>query len=147
MHQNTYWIGFLSLIALCVSGYTIYTGIKLYDYSRLTYSLSPQQVDWSVVKMEADTFIPHVHYQFSFKSKTYSGSTEWQTHYLNEWAAREAIKRLKQQTLPIWIDPFSPAHSTIQKTFPLKPTLYMALLWALLVYFIGLGRYMMRFKN
>ncbi len=147
MHRNPLWIAFLCLIGLYVMGYTIYTGPQLYHYLRLTEKLTPQQIEWSVAKLGEDAFAPETHYTFSFGGKTYQGQTIWHSPYLNAWAGNEATEKLKQSTLPVWFDPSSPQVSTMDKHFPVKPTLYLIMLWGLLLYFIGLGRYVIRFNS
>lgn len=146
MHRNPFWIAFLSLIGLCAMGYTLYAGMQLYHYIRLADRLIPQQVEWSIAKLGEDAFAPEARYQFSLEGKTYQGQTIWHTRYLNAWAANEAAEKLKQHTLPVWFDASSPQVSTMDRHFPLKATLYLIMLWGLLLYFIGLGRYVMRFK-
>lgn len=146
LHRNLYWILFLALVALCAVGYTAYALYYLYQYDRLDRSVNPSSIQWSTFKAAEDAFVPQARYTFTFEGKTYQGETRWQEAYLNPWAAEEAIDRLKQETLPVWLDSSSPSISTLQKEFPLKMCLYAFMLWALFVYLLFLDRYTMGFK-
>lgn len=141
MHQNSYWLVFLSLIALSILGYTIWTGIQLYEYYRLSIQVPITAIKWTVKGLSEEEFAPQAHYQFIFEGKSYQGQTTWQEHYLNPWAAEEAIGRLTKEQKNVWIDPHHLNVSTLQKKFPFKQCISMVILWLLLIYFIGLGRY------
>lgn len=147
LHRNPFWIFFLGLVAISALAYTSYAFFQLYSYQRLDRTAVPQEINWSVLAMDESGFIPQAHYQFIFQDKVFNGHTLLKEHYLNAWAAREAIDRLQHKPLFVWFDSTSPTTSTIERNFPLKTCLYTALLWGLLVYLVWLNQQVMRYKN
>ena len=147
LYRNPFWIFFLGLVAFCTLAYTSYTLFQLYNYQRFTRTVIPQQIDWSVLAMNEDNFIPQAHYQFIFQGQVFKGHTLLKEHYLNAWAAREAIDRLQQTSLLVWFDSTSPLTSTLERNFPIKTFLYTLLLWGLLIYLIWLNQQVLRYKN
>ncbi len=141
MHQNPYWLAFLSCISLGVFIYTSYAGIQLYHYSRLNQPIPLVHIQWSILPFTEEEFAPQANYQFLLQGISYQGKTIWPEHYLNQWAAQKAIEKLAAQSWNAWIDPQNPHNSTLQKKFPLKQCLSTIVLWLLMIYFIGLGYY------
>lgn len=140
MHRNPYWTAFLITIGLVVIVYTGFTLVKIYQHSRLTQHVSPQTIQWSIKKLDEDDFILQGHYEFAWDGKNYSGQAMTDEHYLNAWATRDVLDRFNQRTFQVWFDPFHPQHSTLFKHFPIKYSIYAAILWLLFFYFIWLGR-------
>lgn len=141
MHRNPLWIFLLSLIILGGLGYTTYTLVKVWQYLRLDQHVDAQNIQWSVLSLNEEAFVPLANYSFVVRNQSYQGQTRWQEVYLNSWTAQEAIMRLKKSPPPVWFDSSSPEISSLQKLFPLKESLYSLLLWILSLYFLGLGYY------
>jgi hypothetical protein len=144
MARNPFWLLFISLIILGVLGYTTYTLTQVWQYMRLDQQTEAQQIQWSVLPISDESFIPFAIYSFRIHGKSYQGETRWQESYLNQWAAQEAIVRLEKNPPPVWFDSSAPQVSSLQKLFPLKESLYSLLLWILGIYFLGLGYYVNR---
>lgn len=144
MKRSPFWIVFLSLFMITVFGYTTHTLIKTWQYMRLNEQIVAQNIQWTVISQNDESFIPLAHYSFSVQGKKYEGQTRWQESYLNQWAAEEAIVRLKKNPPLVWISSSSPENSSLQKEFPVKESLYSILLWMLAIYFFGLGYYLNR---
>jgi hypothetical protein len=138
MHRNYVWLLFLGLISLYALYYTGTTLNQLYQYNRLEKQVEIKDISWAIRSFAADALSPQAEYHYEYEGKTYSGRTVWSERYLNEWTATEAIHRMSPTTT--WIDPANPSYSSMEKSFPLKPTIYMVLLWGLLAYFIILGK-------
>lgn len=145
-HRNPYWLSFIGCVLLCAMLYSGYTLFYLYQYLRLDLSLSPKKIEWSIAQEKADAFVPVANYTFDFRGKTYTGETHWQEAFLNQWAADEAISRLKNQSIQVWFDSSSPSYSTLQKVFPLKISLYTLMLWGLIAYLVWLDHSMIRYR-
>ncbi len=141
MHSNLYWRLFLGLIALVIIGYTGYASVKVWHYMRLDQQTSPQTIEWSVKALKEDAFVPLATYQFRAKGNVYEGRFFWPTTYLNEWAAEEALEKLKPTSQIVWFDSEAPAYSALQRLFPFKESIYTIILWLLGLYFMGLGYY------
>jgi hypothetical protein len=144
MSRNPFWILFLSLIILGVLGYTTHTLIKVWQYIRLDQQIEAQHIQWSVLPISDESFIPFATYFFNVHGKNYQGQARWQESYLNQWAAQEAIGRLEKNRPLVWFDSSAPEISSLQKLFPIKESLYSLLLWTLGIYFVGLGYHVNR---
>lgn len=141
MYSNLYWRLFLGLMIIVIIGYTGYASVKVWHYIRLDQQTAPQTMEWSVTTLNDDAFVPHATYQFRTKGKIYEGQDLWPITYLNEWAAQEAIEKIKQTPQTIWFDSDSPTYSALQRSFPFKASIYTIILWLLGLYFLGLGYY------
>lgn len=147
MHRNPVWIGFLILIGLCTLGYTIYTLSTVYNYHRLTGVESVQSAQWTIHPLGDDKYAPQAKYEFSYKGSAYQGETILSDDYdINTFAAKDKLEKFKKQEWKVWFDPSNPKYSSLQKKFPFKETVYAVALWFLLAYFVGLGRYVTRYK-
>lgn len=136
--KSVVWFLLLALVSVCALYYTGYAAIQLYRYSLLQTRVEIKDIRWSIRAFDIDALSPQSDYHFDYEDKIYSGQTVWSERYLNQWAATEAIHHMHPKT--VWINPSDPAQSTMEKLFPLKTTTYMVLLWAILAYFIILGR-------
>lgn len=139
MQRNFFEILFISLFILGILAYTIRTGIKAWEAHRLNTQIYAESVEWSVIAKNEEAYTPFAQYSYLVKGKHYTGKTEWQKTYLNQWTAEEAIQRLKQKPLTVWFDSDAPSISSLQKSFPLKESLYTLILWILGIYFLILG--------
>lgn len=144
MQRNPFWILFITLILMGTVGYTTYALIKVWHYIRLDSHTETQNISWSMISSNEDAFVLFAHYSFIKDGKIYHGQTRWQEAYLNQWAAKEAIARLKQSPPAVWFNSSSAEISSLQKLFPLKESIYAGLLWSLGIYFLGLGYYVNR---
>jgi hypothetical protein len=148
MHRNPFWILFLSLLVLGIGGFSVRTGCHLWHYLRLDKQIPAQNIQWSVVSLSDEEFVPFARYYFNVKGISYQGQTLWQETYLNAWTAQETIARLSASPPLVWFYAPNPEISSLQKHFPLKESLYTLLLWFLGLYFLGLGYYVkLRFPN
>jgi hypothetical protein len=139
-------LGFLALLTFLVLGYSAWTAHKILSYWSLSDRVAVQSVEWSVLPLEEDEIAVQGHYHYQFKGQAYIQTEVLPERYLNLWAAKEAAARLSAKSWQVWINPAAPLDSTLQKKFPLKESLYTALLWILLLYFIGLGYYAARYS-
>jgi hypothetical protein len=148
MHKNFLWQAFLLVIIAISLWYTI-SAIYLYDsYAHLKILTTTSSIQWEAEEHAEDRFILKANYIFVYKGKFYHGSTSLEdTAYRNLWAAEKTIKELTNSNLKVWFDPENPNHSSLQKKFPLKESIYAAFLWGLILYFLWLGFYVARFKN
>lgn len=142
LHKNKVWLCFLSIIFLITCAYTGKTLYKLYDYMSLSSLTHSKSIEWSVNAETEDLYLPAARYAFEAKGKVYEGEMLFsQEAYRNPWAAEESLKNLAATYHSVWFSPSDPAHSSLQKKFPLKESIYAGVLWALSVYFFWLGAY------
>lgn len=145
MNRNPYWTLFLIFIGLIVLGYTVFTAIKVYQHTRLSQEAPAKAMKWTINKLAEDDFALQANYEFEWEGKTYIGKTISSDRYLNAWATRETLDKIKENAFHVWFDPENPQNSTLFKNFPVKYTLYTGVLWLLFFYFVWLGRSMNRY--
>jgi len=147
MHKNYIWLALIATIvciALYFSGVTLY---KIYRYTTLTATTSTHEVEWSVKKLAEDRYALKAKYSYDINDKTQRGeSLLTRIIYRNGWAAKQALKEKENQKVVVWYSPQKISYSTLQKSFPIKESVYCGILWVLFIYFIWLGFYVGRKK-
>jgi hypothetical protein len=148
MPKSTLWQAFLIVVGCIALWYTVMAGYRYYNYARLTAQTSPLSVDWNVVEISEESFIPQATYTFKVEKEVFSGETTWtgQT-YLNRWGAEQSLSEFSSQERKVWYDASDPHHSSLQKKFPFKESISAGVLWALWLYFLWLSYYVSRFKR
>jgi hypothetical protein len=142
MYKNKYWLIFLALILVGVFWYTATTVYSLYIYYSLSQKIPVSNMEWSTHKLFEERYAPQARYQFEFRGKSYSGEDILKEPiYRNSEAVDEIVPILSKQQWSVWFNPSNPSHSSLDKTFPLKESISLTILWALLFYFLGLGYY------
>lgn len=147
MHKNPVWLFFLAIILLITGFYTYKAGIKLYRHLNLSSETEVAATAWSIKTEGEDKFVPLGKYTFEVRGKFYNGETlfyDETTH--NPWAAEESLKPLAAKIHRVWYAPKDPSNSSLQKNFPLKECIYAGALWALTIYFLGLGAYVAKME-
>ena len=144
-HRNPFWLLFLGLMIIIILCFTIRNGIHMWQYLRLDKQIPAKNIQWSVVSLSDEEFVPFARYHYLVNGKNYQGQTLWQETYLNEWSAQEAIARLISSPPLVLFAASHPQTSSLQINFPLKESLSTILLWILALYFLGLGYYYRRF--
>lgn len=147
MHKNFLWICFLSLITGAVGWFTLKTLYAVYLYALLTGETTPESIEWKINQLHEDQFILSADYHFNINQHKYLGQTSFKSdRYWNLWAAEDALKVYSQKEWPVWYAKSNPEISTLQKSFPLKECISVAILWILMFYFFGLGYYVAKTK-
>jgi len=148
MHKNFIWQAFLFVAAAIALWFTITAVYHYYSYKNLNTQTLTSSLQWEVEEKSEEAFVLKAFYQFEFQGKSYPGNTVFEdTPYRNQWAAEEAIKEISNQNLKVWFDPQDPQHSSLQKKFPYKDSVYAIMLWGLILYFFWLGFYVTKFKG
>ena len=147
MHQNPFWLGFLSIIGLIVLGYSMSTAWTVYSFYRLDQKAPLDASVWSIVTVAEDEHIPEANYSFTFDGKTYQGSMVFKhLTYKNAWALKQSLSQIQKEYKTVWFSSQDPTYSSLQKSFPLKECIYTACLWGLLLYFIWLGYHVTKYN-
>lgn len=148
MHNNMIWRGFLLFLLAVTLWFTI-DAIYLYrSYVRLRMQVPTTSIAWDVVENSSDNYTLKANYAYKVGNDTFTGSSPWdEAVYKNSWAAETQAKAYTSQPWKVWIDPTYPAHSALQKNFPLKQCVYSVVLWGIFLYFLSLGFYVANFKK
>lgn len=134
----------LGLCALWFSGSSLW---KATQYLRLSSSISPQAISWSVEEKSDERYLLHGNYTFMVNGKQFHGEDTLQSpFFLNPWATEQAIKNKSFDQPLVWYSAGNPHYSSLQKKFPLKECLSALILWGLVMYFYGLDYYVARVK-
>lgn len=146
MHKNHIWLAFLSAIALIVLFFSVSTAYEMYQHLSMTANTPALQTHWSVVQKASDRYVLHVSYTYQVKARVYEGSMDIPgTNFKNAAAAETMMPTFSAKERIVWFAPHHSERSTIQKSFPLKSSIYMAIIWGVLLYFIWLGFYAGKF--
>lgn len=148
MHKNYFWLCFLSLITGAVGWITIKTLYVIYLYLSLDAAAPADKINWSIEQLSEDRFVMKANYSFQVNAQNYSGETIFKNDlYWNPWSAEDALKVYDQKDWTVWYSSKNPAYSSLQKNFPLKESISAFILWLILIYFLGLGYYVVTKKS
>jgi hypothetical protein len=108
----------------------------LYDYLRLTVQVDATIDEWKVVKKSSSSYPIRGLYHVDFQGKTYHGSSILLPPYhLNRSSAEKAIKNLEKKKWRVWLNPYNPTFSSLEKLFPMKKIIYAFLALGVTLYF------------
>lgn len=142
MHKNPLWLIFLGLIFIVTLFYTATTTQSAYDYLQLNMQTPSLKTEWKVKKLKSDLFILVASYHYQVQDKSYQGKTIFnQNRHRNSWAAEQKLAEFSNKQFSVWYNSKKPTRSTLQKVFPTKKVISTVILWALLLYFLGVGYY------
>lgn len=142
MHRNRYWLIFLAILTCIVTWYCGNTLYRIYRYSQLTQTTLAEEVHWVVIPLSGDQYILKATYSYALQEKRYLGETSFNEDiFMNQWAAEQAIPKYAYRQWNVWFNPRYFSYSTLQKKFPTKECCSAAVLFLLLLYFVGLGFY------
>lgn len=147
MKSRPYRIGFLVLVVACILLYTGHTLYLVFNHLRLDKTVPIESIEWSVVSLSDEDFVPRATFRYTVDRRSYEKEELWNKHYLNAWAADEAIARLKQETFSVRIDRTDPNRARMQDAFPYKESFSAVFLWMLGLYFYCLNLYLNRFYS
>lgn len=148
MSKGYIWAAFLIVVGAIALWYSAVAGYRYYSYARLTAQTRPLAMDWRVVAVSDEQYIPEASYTFQVGGELFSGQTAWHDQtYRNQWGAEESLPEFSKQWRQVWYDSGNPHHSSLQKKFPFKECISAGILWALWLYFVWLGYYVSRFKR
>lgn len=142
MHKNYVWLCFLSLATGAVGWFTLKALYAVYLFVALDVSAPAENLKWKVAQLSEDQFVMKADYTFTRKEQKFSGETLFKNDvYWNPWAAEDALKVYSTKDWTAWYSSGNPQYSSLQKNFPLKECISAGVLWILLLYFFGLGYY------
>ncbi|ADI39278.1 putative membrane protein [Waddlia chondrophila 2032/99] len=141
MKKKQLWVTFLSCIALVVLWLSFDAGYKTYQWAMQTRSTHPISIEWKIEQQASDRFALSANYIFLHKGQKAEGSTTFQAErYRNREAANHFLNQHKEKEWVVRYSPSQPQNSTINRHFPLKSSIYTAIVWCILIYFIWLKR-------
>lgn len=148
MHKNPFWIALLLLFALITAWFSLEALYRLYEYAILSKESAAKVNEWSIREAGPESYKLAADYSFSVNEQTFDGTTifnDW--NYRNPWGAQAVLKEREARAWTAWYNPSNPHHSSLQKRFPLKECVSAGILWGLLLYFLWLGFYVVRYRR
>ncbi len=134
------WKGLLILVAAV----TLYFGgsavVQLYRYWQLRATVFADSATWTVQELKGDAYALRGQYTFAVDGRPYAGEgLVHQEIFRNPYTAETAIPKWEQQRWTIWYNPSRPEQSALERHFPAKELVSMALLLAIFCYYYFLG--------
>ncbi|MEM8727802.1 MAG: hypothetical protein AAGE99_03735 [Chlamydiota bacterium] len=110
-------------------------------YFQLSKNVSAILDEWRVQE-ERGIFSIGVNYEFEWKGQTIQGVYNFKKPtYKNPHLADDHLKEFKEKSWVVWINPSRPTFASLQKVFPMRGAVKLALCLALFLYFIFLKGY------
>lgn len=148
MHKNPVWQAFLLVVLACTLYYTGLAAYRYYVYASLSGHATATLMDWDMIKHMEDDYTLETAYRFKVGDKEYKSTMEWSsTHYLNDYAAKEAVADAKRSLWTVWYNPSNPDYSTLEKHLPTREVFSALFLWGLFLYFMWLGFYVGTYRT
>lgn len=145
--KNIFTLLFLitSCVALWIGGQFFY---DLNHYFQLSKSVPATLEEWNVKENEKGIFSISVNYQFEWKGQSIQGVYDFKKPtYQNPHLANDHVKEWQEKSWTVWINPSKPTVVSLQKVFPMKEGIKLALCLAVLLYFTFLKGYVRRLNT
>jgi len=132
------WRIFSLFLLLLTSSTLLYFGLKfgkeLYIYSSLTAQTPAKPLCWEIEE-EGDRYAIWVVYEYAPKEKILTNKAKFPAPlFLNEDAAEKELRA--NRSLTAYYDPFNPARSALERTFPLNTGIKCIISFLILLYFV-----------
>ncbi|GAB4231938.1 MAG: hypothetical protein Tsb0021_10490 [Chlamydiales bacterium] len=146
--SKVYWNIFLAALALILSWYLYNAISSISFYFSLNTPTLARELQWNSKEKSSDEYFPIGHYIFEVDDKHYSGSTLFdKERYWNQESLKKELQNKQKKEWIVWYDAANPKISSLKKSFPFKEIFYSAILFAILIYFIGLRQYILTRKK
>lgn len=104
--------------------------------------------EWRVKEEKKGKFSISVNYQFEWKGQSIAGVYDFKKPtYQNPYLAQDHIQEWSEKSWAIWLNPNQPTFVSLQKQFPMKKGVNLALCLAVLLYFVFLKGYVKRMNK
>jgi hypothetical protein len=128
-----------SCVALWIAGPFFY---DLNHYFKLSKNVAAILDNWTVKEDAKGIFSISVNYQFEWKEQTIQGIYDFKKPtYYNLQLANDHVEEWREKSWTVWINPSQPTAVSLQKVFPMKGCIKLALSLVVLLYFAFLKGY------
>lgn len=136
---------FLVVVALGVTLW--FSGVmlqKIGPWMNLKEATRGSILSWELVELEEGRYTPLAHYRYEVGGKFYTAISRLEgVVYLNRDAAEKQLLSLSRSgpddgSWPVWYSAADPSQSQLQREFPLKACVQMAISLAVFLYFVML---------
>lgn len=117
---------------------------KIGPWMNLKEAVQGSILSWELIELEEGCYAPLAHYRYEVDGKLYTAVSRLEgVVYLNRDAAEKQLLSLSRSnsadgSWPIWYSAVDPSQSQLQREFPLKACVQMAISLAIFLYFVML---------
>jgi len=110
---------------------------EIWEYVSLASEQKTESIQWEIREINASKFLFSASYIYQVEGKKYAGKSLLHSPaYLNRPSAEAELKERQMRAWNVWFDPAHPAHSSLQRSFPLKSSCYALLTLGIFLYFL-----------
>lgn len=140
---------FFSLIFILTTAAALWIGGQFFydlnQYFHFSKSAPVQLEDWKINERKRGKFSIEVSYQFFIENRRVGGVYLFPMPvYQNPYLAEDMIQKWRGESWDIWFDPQKPTIATLQKKFPIKGAIHLALTLGMILYFAFFKFYVRR---
>jgi hypothetical protein len=118
---------------------------EVYRYISLQARVPAEDLVWNTVARDSEHHFPQATYTYRVDDRVFNGSTVLSAPSArNRWAAQQLLPEIESTRWYVWYYPANPSFATLERSFPLKETLYSGMMWGIIAYFIALAWYIER---
>lgn len=140
---KNFWTALFSLTAAIGLYFALLLGKELWTYSTLYTPVPASVQEWQVRELKNGRFALAAKYSYQIQERNFSSVYLYKTPtYLNDRTALEEAQG-KDMRVTAWVNPQSPQKSALQHDFPWLALVRLAIVAAVLFYFLFLRRYVM----
>ena len=111
--------------------------LQLWTYHALNSQAPATILAWQTLP-RSSAFAIEASYTFEAQGRTLTGQTIFSKPYhLNTFSAQQQIKKFTERQWVVWYEAKSPAHSSLERVFPLKKVVYAVMALGVFVYFVA----------
>lgn len=138
--------GLAVLAWILAIGYLGTQGERLWRYWQRSMHVPAEVTAWHVEKIGQGKYTIQATYHFQLEGQPYQHSSLVDTEvFRNESAANQALQPLQNiASWQAWYQAGRPENSSLEHSFPLKEMLSFSLLFAIGIYFLGIGYFVAR---
>lgn len=141
--NNWFWL-IVALIFGCTFWVTVGAVKKAYVYYSLDKKSELSAVKWTIHPVNDERYLLQAEYSFPAKERTYFGKSLLSSLYRNPWSAEKGLEEIRKERWSTWYSSRNPEINALEKSFPMKETIYTLIMWVLMAYFIGLMIYSLK---
>lgn len=141
MRKTSYLVAFVLILVGCALWMIIGASSQLRSYFRLSAEVPGELVELEVEEVKKDRYRLQAHYTYTFRETPYVSKNFIGKSYPNPYAAHQVKKNFEELSIPVWLNPNKPTETTLEHHFPTKVVFSSILLILIVLYFLGLGRY------
>ncbi len=132
---NLTWT-FILLFSLGLTAYFSYFSFpKIYQYYTCSHTQDAQILQWGIAKVK-NKYKVFSKFSFNTDGQTILSENSFDTEYLSQAAAHQALKNLSQKKWKSHYNPKKPQQAYLQKKFPYNECFRTILPFIILIYFL-----------